>query len=452
MSAHRHVIMYTLAAGISIVLLTIQGCSKKNEPGPLASDPSRSVASCERCHTDYTTLKRVASPDTASGGGGCGGDIPHIEPYDRVYLSDPGFSQFKSSSHGQMQCVICHGGVDGTDNKQTAHSGTFVKWPSTQAEQKCASCHGEIVSKFANSLHKEGLGQKSMLVLRYGASSFDELPASMKEGYKINCARCHATCGDCHVNRPKAAGGGLYKGHQFSKTPDTRDNCVACHSTRVGHGYFGIASGTVPDVHLTKLGNGNCENCHSKFEMHGDGNAYDQRYKMAYSPTCKQCHMSVPTSNVYHTAHINTFSCQTCHSQDYNNCGSCHIGGAGARIPSYLGFKIGMNPIPETKPFKFATLRRSLSAPDSWMEYGVPNLTSFAVRPTFKYATPHNVIRWTSRTKVAAGKACYDNCHIFIDGGIYRNKELYLFNADLQPWEVEANRNIVVDGRLPAGW
>ena len=52
---------------------------------------------------------------------------------------------------------------------------------------------------------------------------------------------------------------------------------------------------------------------------------------------------------------------------------------------------------------------------------------------------------------MAAGKSCYDNCHIIKEGDIYRNKELYLFNADLQSREVAADTGIVVDGRLPAG-
>ncbi len=449
----KHYSTGALAAFVCALLVGLSACSKKNDESPVAVNPSEAINSCEGCHTNYAALKRLASPDTATGGGGgCGGETPHIEPYDRVFMDGTGFAAFKNSTHGRQGCVSCHGGVDGTDNKQTAHSGSFVKWPSIKSDEKCAPCHQGIVSKFANSLHKEGWGQKSMLILRSGASSFDQLPQSMKDGYKANCAKCHATCGDCHVNRPKAGGGGLLKGHQFSKKPDTRENCVACHVSRGGHAFFGIGAGTSPDVHLNKVGDGGCTGCHSGMELHGDGNVYDQRYKMPWKPTCKQCHMGVANSNPYHTVHLNTFSCQTCHSQDYNNCGSCHIGGAGARVPSYLGFKIGLNPIPETKEFKFATLRRSLMAPDSWMEYGVTNLANFDVRPTYKYATPHNINKWTARTKVGAGKACYDNCHIVNDNGTLRNKELYLFNADLDPWERNANRTIVVDGKLPPGW
>jgi thiosulfate/3-mercaptopyruvate sulfurtransferase len=179
---------------------------------------------------------------------------------------------------------------------------------------------------------------------------------------------------------------------------------------------------------------------------------YNQRYQVPQLPTCTQCHSSIQTSNSYHSVHFTSLSCQTCHSQNYNNCGSCHVGGAGARVPAYLGYKIGVNPIPQSRPYRLGVLRRALSAPDSWQNYGVPLLANFAARPTYKYATPHNIQRWTTRTQVLSGRACYDNCHIISEGGAYRNRELYLFRSDLLPWEVDANAGVVVDGRLPASW
>jgi hypothetical protein len=173
---------------------------------------------------------------------------------------------------------------------------------------------------------------------------------------------------------------------------------------------------------------------------------------MALIPECTDCHNNARNANAYHTMHWDTFNCQTCHSQDYNNCGSCHVGGEGARIPAYLGFKIGMNPLPDTKSYTYATLRRSLMAPDSWQNYGVSLLPSFDARPTFKYTTPHNIRRWTRRTTVDPGASCFDKCHIINENGIFRNRELFLFNSDLQDWEINADRDIVVDGKLPPGW
>jgi len=436
--------------------LLIFGCGEEPKT-PTNVQQELLVNSCEGCHTNYDYLKKVYSPDTVSAGGGCGGDIPHIEPYDRVYMGGEGYRAFKASTHGKIPCTSCHNGVDNTGDKKLAHSGDFIKHPSDRAMEKCASCHAGIVSKAHNNIH-QGWGQRSMLVLRYGfvytnandlPKKFNELPSRLKEGYKINCSKCHAGCGDCHVNRPIAGGGGLLKGHNFTK-PDMVNQCTACHSSRVAHAYFGLAPGSKPDVHQTK--GLKCMDCHTKDEIHGDGKIYDQRYKVPSLPKCEKCHQNLATSNMYHAVHINTFNCNVCHSQNYNNCGSCHIGGDGARIPSYQSFKIGINPIPETKPYKYATLRRSVMAPDSWELYGVPNLPNFAVRPTYKYATPHNIQRWTSRTQVASGKACYDNCHIIKEGNTFRNKELYLFNSDLLDWEREASRSVTVDGKLPASW
>jgi len=448
--------------------LLVSSCSEKNNDVTDPEQIDEDIASCEGCHTSYTTLKAVYSPDTTSGGGGCGGDAPHIEPYDRVYLKPTGFAKFTSTTHYRLGCTACHGGVDKVSDKHVAHSGDFIARPSKQPLEKCGSCHGGTINLFTHSLHFNGWGQKSMVTQRYSgetptsqlASAFEQLPATLKQGYDINCGKCHGSCGDCHVNRPTAGGGGLLNGHEFFTRPDMRENCVACHSSRGGHGYFGVGVGTVPDVHLNALGDGHCLNCHSGAEMHGDGMMVDQRYKMSLLPSCLSCHPNVAGSNTYHSMHVNTLNCYACHSQDYNNCGSCHIGGDGARIPSYQGFKIGRNPLPTVKKspisnqaYTFVTLRQSLMAPDSWKEYGVASLPNFSVRPTYKYTTPHNILRWTSRTQVAAGKPCYDSCHIIDEGGgTYRNKQLYLFNSDLEAWEVAADAGIVVDGHLPAGW
>lgn len=430
----------------------LTGCSTEEGdvlPAEPLPDPS-SIASCEGCHTDYQTLKRLAEPDTSGGGGGCGGETPHIEVYDRVFLGGDGYARFKQSTHGAERCVTCHGGTDSTADKHIAHSGGFVAFPSRDPETSCMPCHTAIVENHSTSLHANGWGQKSMVVLRSGLASFDDLPEGLKGGYAADCAGCHASCGDCHVNRPHAGGGGLYKGHEFTKTPNMRDNCAACHASRIGHGYFGIGAGTLPDVHLEA--GLDCLDCHSRDELHGDGLVYDQRYSMPLLPDCADCHTNLGTANLYHTVHLETFNCQTCHSQNYNNCGSCHIGGSGARIPAYLGFKIGMNPLPATKPYRFATLRRSLMAPDSWQNYGVGQLSDFSVRPTFKYTTPHNIRRWTARTEVGQGKSCFAGCHIAEENGIFRNKELYLFTSDLLDWEREADAGVVVDGKLPPSW
>jgi hypothetical protein len=137
-------------------------CSEKTtEPDP-TPDPNLDKASCIGCHTDYNHLKAVHTPDPPDpGGGGCGGEIPHIEPYDRVYLGGPGYDEFKNSSHGQMSCTTCHKGVDNNADKNVAHSGDFIAKPSADAETFCGSCHQSIVNQTKNSIHEQGWGQKT---------------------------------------------------------------------------------------------------------------------------------------------------------------------------------------------------------------------------------------------------------------------------------------------------
>lgn len=285
-----------------------------------------------------------------------------------------------------------------------------------------------------------------------GHDEFDLLPAHQIEGYTKNCAICHGTCGNCHVVRPSAGGGGLAKGHMFSKTPDMLNVCISCHSSRGGHAYLGVASGTVPDVHLTGSGF-TCLTCHTGHEIHGDGNMVDQRYAYDKLPVCSNCHPGIQSSNTYHQMHYEDFNCQVCHSQDYNNCGSCHVHGEGARVASYQGFKIALNPIPDVKQdYKFALVRRTLAAPDNWALYDVPAYNNFDVLPTYNFTTPHNIIRWTTRTQVAEGEACFIKCHIYNNGTEMVNKELYLFYDDLLEWEQTATGPYTVDNSIPAGW
>jgi hypothetical protein len=412
------------------------------------------ISSCEKCHTDYDMLMAVFTPDTDAPAGGCGGEAPHYEPYDRVYMGGDGYLAFKQETHYQLGCTECHNGDGKSNKKDEAHSGDWISSPSMFAQDKCSDCHSDIVDNFETSLHN-GFGQKRKVAIRSGfsgADDFDLLPAHQIEGYNKNCATCHASCGDCHTVRPPIAGGGLNKGHAFTKTPDMVGTCVSCHTSRGGHAYMGVASGTQPDVHLTKMGY-TCLDCHTGDEMHGNGVKVEQRYAYTELPECQDCHTTSATSNTYHATHYDDFNCQVCHSQDYNNCASCHIGGEGARVPSYLGYKIAANPLPDVKPgFKFALVRRTLGAPDNWKEYGVAEYPGFDDLPTYNYTSPHNILRWTTRTQVASGASCAANCHIREEDGVIKNRGLYLFKENLLEWEVNATTPITVDEILPAGW
>ena len=436
---------------VVLTILIIVSCKKK-KGDPVNGDTN--IASCEGCHTNYAHLQAVYTPDTTEPPGGCGGGAPHYEPYDRVYMGGEGFEAYKTSGHYAIGCVVCHKGTDQTSDKNVAHSGDFIRHPSIFSEEFCGTCHSAIVNNFKTSLH-HGTGQKRKVTIRSGLSGpdeFDQLPGHQIEGYNKNCATCHASCGDCHIVRPPMGGGGLANGHNFVKTPDMHAVCVTCHVSRGGHAYLGVASGTKPDVHLTAMGYV-CTDCHGKVDLHGDGQKVEQRYAYQQLPKCGDCHTGIETSNTYHSVHFTDFNCQVCHSQDYNNCGSCHIHGGGARIPSYMDFKIAVNPIPTVKPgFDFTLVRRTLAAPDNWQEYGVPQYANFDALPTYNFTTPHNILRWTERTQVTNGKSCSSNCHIRNEGGTLINTELFLFYDDLLSWEQGASEPIVVDGKLPPSW
>ncbi|MEN8155421.1 MAG: hypothetical protein ABFS10_00600 [Bacteroidota bacterium] len=410
--------------------------------------------SCEGCHTDYEKLVAVHSPDTAAPVGGCGGDAPHFEPYDRVFMGGDGYDAYKTSGHYAVGCTGCHNGNGDTGEKDEAHSGDFIKHPSLFYADKCGTCHQGITDNFSTSLH-HGTGQKRKVTIRSGLSGpqdFDQLPAHQIEGYNNNCAHCHGTCGNCHVVRPAVGGGGLSKGHNFNKTPHMLNVCVTCHVSRGGHAFLGVAPGTKPDLHQ-KMGF-DCLSCHDGHELHGDGQPVDQRYAYSELPECEDCHSDLETSNSYHSKHFDDFNCQVCHSQEYNNCGSCHIHGEGARVSAYMDFKIAVNPLPDLKPgYDFAVVRRTLAAPDNWEKYGVDEYANFEAFPTYNYNTPHNLQLWTERTIIKDGvTGCGSSCHIRNEGDSLINKELYLFKSDLLEWELEATGPITVDDKLPPGW
>jgi hypothetical protein len=439
-----------VSATVLTALIFIQ-CGK-GSPEDNYEPPIASYASCEGCHTNYAHLQKVYSPDTAVTGGGCGGEAPHYEPYDRVFMGGDGYELYKQSRHYSLGCVACHNGIDNTDDKNLAHSGDFLSHPSDDFVGKCEDCHSDQTRYFANSIHT-GVGQKRKVCMRSGLNGpddFDQLPAHQQEGYNNNCATCHGNCGNCHVVRPPSGGGGLTNGHNFSGSPDMVSICVTCHTSRGGHAYFGVAPGTKPDVHLSD-NKFTCMDCHNGAELHGSSQKVEQRYEYNELPSCDDCHDNLQASNNYHSEHIGDFSCYVCHSQDYNNCAQCHVHDGGAQIPAYIDYKIARNPLPDLKKgFEFALVRRAPGAPENWKHYGV-EYSNFDVLPTYNYTSPHNILKVTSRTDVGGGD-CYSNCHIKNDNGTLVNEDLYLFKSDLLQWEVAANDSIVCDDYLPASW
>lgn len=338
--------------------------------------------------------------------------------------------QFLEDVHNSYNCIGCHGGVAVTQDKKEAHKG-IVKNPS----DKCADCHGDIAKIAATSLHKGLYGYITVLEAR-GA---DFTNPNMQKAYQNHCAYCHADCSHCHISRPIFAGGGLIKGHLVKKIVSIRDTCLSCHSARVGAEYMGLNEGIPGSVHWERAGM-NCFDCHRITNFHGDGTQYAHRYDGKPVPSCLDCHPDVKGGKdgiKHHVIHDGKVDCYVCHvSGPYKSCYNCHViikeGMPTFRTaPSKMTFKIGLNPNPtEERPYKYVLLRHIPVDPDTFATYGDNLLPNFNAVPTWKYTTPHNIVRNAPQTKTC------NSCH--------GNKALFLTAEDVAPEELEANKAVIV--------
>ena len=156
--------------------------------------------------------------------------MPPLEAWEKVFLDD---ADFMESTHGQVGCVICHGGDSSQKDKELAHQ-TLVADPS---DITCYTCHSDVTHVNELSLHTSLGGFKSVLEARGGNL---EEGSKLLEAFENHCQQCHTTCGQCHVSRPDELGGGLVSDHEFRETPSMQYNCIACH----GDDLTGV--GTVP--------------------------------------------------------------------------------------------------------------------------------------------------------------------------------------------------------------
>jgi len=381
---------------------------------------------------------------------------------------------------GQVGCLQCH--------------------DSEFGETACDNCHESIAAANANSLHTNLWGEKAAIELR---CECDFEGASWSDMYDNKCGGCHTTCGQCHVSRPNSVGGGfpkfggiVYSAHGFNRTPDMTENCTACHGSRIGTDFNGDLEGVSRDVHRN---NGmKCEGCHTGTELHGDGqhegDHYTHRYQVATMPRCETCHdadiqvdtgtgctrchingvgedpVEVPAELVNHAHHIADNSscshchrdgvpsmtpanlqCQVCHSQPYKNCTNCHNLVADEEPnkydidPSVVQFKIAQNPSPHRPEYDYVVVRHVPVDPGTYDDWGL-TLPGYLDEPTWKYTSPHNILRITPQTTVADGATCATACHGTPDspeGWFLRESDLYDGSGSRLP-DYEANIGIVL--------
>jgi hypothetical protein len=353
--------------------------------------------------------------------------VPPLEVWEKVFLED---ADFMESIHGQVGCVICHGGDSGANDKEAAHVG-IVADPS---QGNCDTCHSDIAHADINSLHTTVNGFYTALTARGCDCECDE---RITTAVNNHCSECHTSCGQCHVSRPDSAGGGLVSDHLFKERPSTIENCTACHGSRVDAEYFGRNEGVPGDVHQTTSEGMSCVKCHGN-ETHGSGELVDNRYSNPVMVQCVDCHQDVYTdSNAQHQQHIDDLSCQVCHSVEYKNCYSCHVDQSDkgdcifSTEPSQMDFKIGLNPLNTSdRPYEYVVVRHVPVVPDIFAFYGENLMPNFDNVSTWKYATPHNIQLTTPQN---------ENCN-----ACHGHPELFLTEGDVRSEELEANRDVIV--------
>ena len=289
------------------------------------------------------------------------------------------------------------------------------------------------------SLHTTQEGYFTAFMRRGGDADGDAYDSM----FQSRCADCHSSCGQCHVSRPNAVGGGLTHGHAFRKTPSQTNQCTACHGSRIGDEFRGKNEGIPPDVHY--LDGMNCMDCHTGTELHGDGTTPAQRFANEAGPQCVDCHENADSADsdvMHHTLHAGTVSCQVCHSVTYKNCYSCHVerDSQGLRFPSEMDFRIGRNPaVTDRHPYDYVLLRHIPIAPDTFEPWGLA-MPDYAAASTWRMATPHNIQRNTPQTE-----AC-GNCHESLDLFLTADYISELMDRGLMvPEEVEANETALVN-------
>lgn len=338
---------------------------------------------------------------------------------------------FLTSTHGKLGCIACHSGENVADQAQ-AHAG-LVNYPSADTKGICQECHSDITTTFADSVHYTIQGMHNALEGFSHEGALDN-EGGLKTAFDNNCYKCHATCGSCHVSRPKAYSGGLHSQHTFTKEPPMEETCYGCHGARNAGEFMGKV-GYNKDVHFTK--DMNCMDCHPVNNFHGSGSKEQNMYD-ADLPNCLDCHENTYTETEIqaHKVHSpDTMSCQVCHASANNNCYDCHTtlnddGSVSGQSDGKIMFKIGLNPERTAeRPFKYITIRHIPTTADSFAPLGgeIPN---YDLVPNWKYSPTHNIQRSTVQNETC------DSCH--------GNQYIFLQESDLRENDSKANQKLVV--------
>ena len=277
------------------------------------------------------------------------------------------------------------------------------------APSVCTACHAEIAARHRTSLHNTTNGLKNAFFGRLRNAPDD----AHKSWRSKACVDCHASCGACHVARPRdpwvtSGPKGLLAGHEFldykKAAADTQSTCYVCHAGSITDPEAGFQK---YDVHGTS--GFTCLTCHKDGDIHGDG---IERQTMIHSGAvkveCVQCHDVkdlAKDGRVHSFTHLNLNTCQSCHGMPYRSCYECHgwqriIDGKSAPFRVEYAIKLG---------FEHGKITTMVKGPvDTHMlaDQGIPEVTAdLNVQSSWYAGFAHNVV------KPKADQALCDRCH-----------------------------------------
>ncbi|MBG0791402.1 MAG: hypothetical protein H0S80_13000 [Desulfovibrionaceae bacterium] len=171
---------------------------------------------------------------------------------------------------------------------------------------------------FATSLHHTTRGMGRWYDASDGFSAVTGVPYN-----DLGCKGCHvASCNSCHLEKTDAGLAYTIKKARQSGT------CLKCHSREKATIGIDKARG-IQNVHMTDM---QCADCHSKREVHGDGNCYESmRAPGVLDTKCINCHAQggdgpeVPGTQS-HQVHKKKLDCTACHVSNTMTCYNCHFG------------------------------------------------------------------------------------------------------------------------------
>jgi hypothetical protein len=236
--------------------------------------------------------------------------------------------KFGKDTHAMFECITCHEGDKSANSVEGIHEEVIANPASTDTVgTTCAQCHTDISARFEKSLHGTARGQKNGAVHLMG----EEVGTEVWDDY---CARCHADCSDCHLQKKDKEGNMItdVEGHNFEKAKD--ENCIDCHS-QTGFSYVGWGEDYPESAH-SKAGM-ECVDCHGEEQVHGTGEEHQSMTEVVDNK-CEDCHsndkaeysdsliVQFNEKSYAHETHEEKLDCSACHTSWYMNCQEgCHL-------------------------------------------------------------------------------------------------------------------------------